>query len=105
MEGIDRGLRKSVDWTLVLLYLALVAIGWLNVYASVHSSDMQGPLDFAVRSGKGYLEITSGKDANVRISNLGGMLIDKEQMMAGETRIVNVPAGVYIVNGVKIIVK
>lgn len=68
-------------------------------------SELTKRLDFAVRSGKGYLEITSGKDANVRISNLGGMLIDKEQMMAGETRIVNVPAGVYIVNGVKIIVK
>ena len=57
MGEIDRGLRKSVDWTLVLLYLALVAIGWLNVYASVHSSEMQGPLDFAVRSGKQFVWI------------------------------------------------
>lgn len=57
MGEINRGLGKSVDWTLVLLYLALVAIGWLNVYASVHSADMQGPLDFAVRSGKQFVWI------------------------------------------------
>lgn len=68
-------------------------------------SDVSNRIDFAVQSGKGYVEITSGKDANVRITSLNGMLIAIEQMSAGETRTINLPSGVYIVNGMKVIVK
>ena len=62
-------------------------------------------IDFAVQSGKGNLQITSGKDASVRICTLNGMMVSNEQMIAGETRTVNLPSGVYIVNGMKVIVK
>ena len=62
-------------------------------------------IDFAVQSGKGFLQISSGKDANVHINSLNGMQIVKEQMSAGDTRTINLPAGVYIVNGMKVIVK
>ena len=50
-------MRSSVDWTLILIYLALVFIGWLNVYASIHSPDMGSPLDFSLRSGKQFMWI------------------------------------------------
>lgn len=33
----DRGIRKSVDWALVVTYLLLILIGWVNIYASIHS--------------------------------------------------------------------
>lgn len=61
--------------------------------------------DFAVQSGKGYLQVTTGKDSNIRIYTLNGMKVAAELMQAGETSTFNVPAGVYIVNGMKIIVK
>ena len=57
LQGTDRGLRSTVDWTLVLIYLVLVLIGWLNVYASIHTPDMGSPLDFSLRSGKQFVWI------------------------------------------------
>ena len=33
---LDRGLKQTVDWRLVGIYIALVFIGWINIYASVH---------------------------------------------------------------------
>ena len=57
LQGTDRGLRGSVDWTLIAIYLVLVFIGWLNVYASIHTPDMGSPLDFSLRSGKQFVWI------------------------------------------------
>ena len=57
LQGTDRGLRSSVDWTLVAIYLVLVLIGWLNVYASIHTPDMGSPLAFSLRSGKQFVWI------------------------------------------------
>ena len=52
LQGTDRGLRSSVDWTLIFIYLLLVFIGWLNIYASIHTPDMGSPFSFSLRSGK-----------------------------------------------------
>ena len=57
LQGTDRGFRSSVDWTLVAVYLVLVLIGWLNVYASIHTPDMGSPLAFSLRSGKQFVWI------------------------------------------------
>ena len=46
-----------MDWTLVAVYLVLVLIGWLNVYASIHTPDMGSPLAFSLRSGKQFVWI------------------------------------------------
>ena len=46
-----------MDWTLVAIYLVLVLIGWLNVYASIHTPDMGSPLAFSLRSGKQFVWI------------------------------------------------
>ena len=48
----DRGFFKSIDWRLVISYLLLVFIGWVNIYASVHSSDPASIFDWTCRSGK-----------------------------------------------------
>ena len=50
--SFDRGLRKTVDWSLVVCYLLLVLIGWLNIYASIHSTEPSSILDWTARSGK-----------------------------------------------------
>ncbi len=53
MPGVlDRGLGKTVDWWLVGAYLVLVLIGWLNIYASIHSVEPSFILDLSTRSGK-----------------------------------------------------
>ena len=50
-----RDLRQSVDWKLVGVYLALVVIGWINIYASVHSAEPASIFDWSVRSGKQFV--------------------------------------------------
>ena len=56
MDGMpgsfDRGLGKTVDWSLVACYLLLVLIGWLNIYASIHSTEPASIFDWTARSGK-----------------------------------------------------
>ena len=54
-----RRLRETVDWRLVFCYLALVLIGWLNIYASIHTPEMSNPLDWGSRSGKQFIWIVS----------------------------------------------
>ena len=50
-----RGLKQTVDWKLVICYLLLVFIGWVNIYASVHSADPSSIFDLSVRSGKQFV--------------------------------------------------
>ena len=35
---MNRGLSQTIDWKLILCYIALVLIGWISIYASVHST-------------------------------------------------------------------
>ena len=46
-----RSIRQSFDWKLVGIYLALVVIGWLNIYAAVHSSEPSSIFDFSINCG------------------------------------------------------
>ena len=59
-KSSKRSIRQTVDWKLVICYLLLVLIGWLNIYASSHASETAGILDFATRSGKQFVWILSG---------------------------------------------
>lgn len=47
-----RGLAKSIDWSLVICYLMLILIGWVNIYASIHSTEPSSIFDWNCRSGK-----------------------------------------------------
>lgn len=55
VRSADRGLGKSVDWYLLLYYLLLVFIGWINIYASIHSSEPSSIFDWGCRSGKQFV--------------------------------------------------
>ena len=46
-----RGLAKTIDWKLVICYLLLVLIGWVNIYASVQSAEPSSIFDTSCRSG------------------------------------------------------
>ena len=43
--------RQSIDWLLIGTYLVLILIGWLNIYASIHSSGPDSILDWESRAG------------------------------------------------------
>ncbi len=51
----DRGIAKTIDWSLVFCWLILILIGWANIYASVHASEPASIFDFASRSGKQFV--------------------------------------------------
>ncbi len=53
----ERGLKQSIDWHLIGVYLALVLIGWVNIYASIHSSGPSSIFDWSFRSGKQFIWI------------------------------------------------
>ena len=50
-----RGLKQSVDWKLIAVYILLVLIGWVNIYASIHSENPASIFDWSVRSGKQFV--------------------------------------------------
>jgi len=53
----DRGIKKSVDWALVATYLLLILIGWVNIYASIHSDGPASIFDYNFRCGKQFVWI------------------------------------------------
>ena len=53
----SRSLAKSLDWWLVGCWIALVLIGWANIYASIHSTEPASILDWGCRSGKQFVWI------------------------------------------------
>lgn len=59
----------------------------------------------SVHGGNGEILISSDKAQTMCIYNLSGQMVNKANVKAGESIAVPVPAGLYIVNGKKIIVK
>ena len=55
----NRGIAKTIDWSLVICWVVLVLIGWANIYASVHASEPASIFDFASRSGKQFIWIAT----------------------------------------------
>ena len=53
----DRGVKQSIDWKLVISYLLLIVIGWVNIYASIHSEGPASIFDFNFRCGKQFVWI------------------------------------------------
>jgi len=43
---------NNIDWTTVFIYLILVFLGWINIYAAVYNDDHQSIFDFSQRYGK-----------------------------------------------------
>ncbi|MBO6169464.1 MAG: rod shape-determining protein RodA [Bacteroidales bacterium] len=56
-DALDRGLKKTVDWKLIVLYLALMLFGWVNIYAAVQSGEPSSIFDLSCNAGKQALWI------------------------------------------------
>jgi len=48
----QRSIFDGIDWVMVLLYLMLVFMGWLNIYAAVFNEEHQSIFDTTQRYGK-----------------------------------------------------
>jgi len=49
----------SIDWFTVALYLLLVFLGWINIYAAVYNEEHQSIFDFSMRYGKQMIWISA----------------------------------------------
>ena len=49
--------RQSVDWKLVIGYLLLVIIGWVNIFAATHTGDSGSIFSFSHQAGKQFVWI------------------------------------------------
>lgn len=52
-----RNIFSKLDWAVVLMYLALVFIGWINIYAAVYNDEHHSIFDISQRYGKQLLWI------------------------------------------------
>ena len=68
-------------------------------------SNVDSNPDLMVVPGNGAITFTSTVEQNVRVNSVSGVLVENAKLQAGETRTISVPAGMYVINGVKIIVK
>ena len=68
-------------------------------------TDVQRDADLAIIPGKGTITIMARADKDVTVHAVNGQTVDKCNLNAGETRTVSVPAGIYVINGVKMVVK
>ncbi len=50
----------NLDWITILIYLAMVLLGWLNIYAAVYSEEHQSIFDLGQQYGKQMIWILAG---------------------------------------------
>ncbi len=55
----QQGIFKNVDWITILLFLLLVILGWINIYAAVYDEDHSSILDISQRYGKQLIWISA----------------------------------------------
>lgn len=67
----DKGIFYRIDWVVVGLYLALVFIGWLNIYASVYDENHKNIIDLSQKYGKQMIFIIAAL-----ILAMGTLIID-----------------------------
>lgn len=53
----QRNIFANVDWATILIYLVLVFIGWINIYAAVYNEEHHSIFDISQRYGKQLLWI------------------------------------------------
>ena len=67
--------------------------------------EMNKKVDLAVKTGQGSISMSSAIDQTVSIRSFNGVTVGELNMRAGDTKSIQLPAGIYVVNNVKIIVK
>lgn len=57
MRAQKNNIFLGIDWLLVVLYITLVAFGWMNIYAATVTEESTSILDFSTRYGKQFIWI------------------------------------------------
>lgn len=68
-------------------------------------ANLQPRPNLAVQAGNGTITFAATVDSKVNIYTVTGTLASSVNVKAGSTETINVPAGIYVINGVKVIVK
>ena len=68
-------------------------------------TNLQTRPNLEVQAGNGTITFAATVDSKVNVYTVTGTLANSVSIKAGNTQTINVPAGMYVVNGVKIIVK
>jgi rod shape determining protein RodA len=55
----DRSIFYRIDWVIVILYLVLVFLGWINIYASVYDENHNRIIDLTQKYGKQMIWIAA----------------------------------------------
>jgi rod shape determining protein RodA len=50
----------NIDWITIFIYLILITLGWINIYAAVYSEEHRSIFDFSQRYGKQLIWILAG---------------------------------------------
>jgi len=64
----------NIDWFTVIIYLALVIIGWVNIYAAMYNEEHQSIIDMGQRYGKQLIWIIAGIIIAIMVLSLDGKL-------------------------------
>jgi rod shape determining protein RodA len=56
----DNNIFFNLDWITIFIYLTLVMLGWVNIYAAVYSDEHQSILDLEQQYGKQLIWICAG---------------------------------------------
>jgi rod shape determining protein RodA len=54
-----KNIFNNIDWTLVIIYLVMVLLGWVNIYAAVFNEDYKNIFDISQSYGKQMIWIAS----------------------------------------------
>ncbi|SFF83193.1 hypothetical protein SAMN05216383_101122 [Prevotella sp. KH2C16] len=68
-------------------------------------TDMTRKADLMISAGNGNITLSAAVDTKVMVTAVSGVCVDRLSLKADETRTLSVPAGLYVINGVKIIVR
>ncbi|MDX5428833.1 MAG: FtsW/RodA/SpoVE family cell cycle protein, partial [Bacteroidota bacterium] len=73
----DKSTFGRIDWTLVLLFLLLVLMGWLNIYAAVYNEEHSNILDVSQKYGKQLIWILTSLGIAGSILLIDGRFFEK----------------------------
>ena len=54
----NQSVSNNIDWVIVTIYIALVTIGWLNIYSADMTPDSEYYFDFTQNYGKQLIFIS-----------------------------------------------
>ncbi len=91
MSREQKNIFQDIDWVMAGLFLALVILGWLNIYAAVYNDEHKNIFDISQKYGKQLLWIT------------GALIIATVVLIIDANFYTAFPYPIYIVVGISLI--